>query len=216
LGSTTNVLARVGAEPGSIYGVLTDRALYAAILNRNFDLFFNLTEQLAGELGRKRVEYVVSDAAEARILAHDVWCLVIDAAVEIVNRSQDHQVASFDFLVMGRPDDCLETLRARSICLRLDDEAFARKLEAARGYPEVADEVEETLKKTGIEAFRVEWLRPADGRNGCLSLTKEPPAYERHGEQEVLAGHYERVIRYREHVLPLAEALRRHVEMTRR
>jgi hypothetical protein len=215
LGSTTTVLARAGAEPGSMYGVLADRALYAAILNQDFELFFKLVEELGGALDRSRVEYVVGDAAEGEILAHDVWRLVINAAVEIVNRGRHNQVANLDFAVMGRPDDCRETPSAASICLRLDDGAFARKLEAARGYPEVADEVEETLKQTGIEAFRVEWLRPVNGHDGPPGLTQDLPTYERHGEQQVLAGHYERVIRYRDHVLPLAEALRRHVEMSR-
>jgi hypothetical protein len=207
LGSTTHVLARAGAERGSIYGLLTDRALYAAILNRDSNLFLGLVDELAGALQRHRVEYVVGDAAEGKILAHDVWRLVINAAVGIVNRAENNQVSNFDYLVMGRPDDCSEAPSATSICLRLDDEAFVRKLEAARGYPEVADEVEATLKQIGIEAFRAEWLRLVDGWNQCPGLTHEPPAYERHGEQQVLAGHYERVIRYREHVLPLAEAL---------
>ncbi len=181
--------------------------MYAAILSRDFNLFLGLVDELAGALRRDRVEYVVGDAAEGEILAHDVWRLVINAAVEIVNRAQNNQVSNYDYLVVSRPDDCSNAPPATSICLRLDDQAFARKLEAARGYPEVADEVEETLEAIGIEAFRVEWLRPVDGWNECPGLTHELPAYERHGEQQVLAGHYERVIRYREHVLPLAEAL---------
>jgi hypothetical protein len=195
-----------------MYGLLTDRALYAAILNRDFNLFLRLAEELAGALRRSRVEYVVGDAAEGKILAHDVWRLVIDAAVGIVNRAHDNQVVNLDYIVVGRPDEGSEALSSTSICLRLDDQAFTRKLEAARGYPEVADEVEETLKEMGIEAFRVEWLRPVDGRDAWAGLTQEPPAYERHGEEQVLAGHYERVIRYREHVLPLAEVLRRYME----
>jgi hypothetical protein len=32
-----------------------------------------------------------------------------------------------------------------------------------------------------------------------------------HSERQVAAGHYERVIRYREHLLPLADALCEHV-----
>ena len=211
LGSTTHVLARAGAEPGSIYGLLTDRALYAAILNGDVNLFFGLVDQLADALRRKRVEYVVGDAAEGRILAHDVWRLVINAAVGIVNRAQNNQVSNYDYLVVSRPDDCSNAPPATLICIRLNDEAFARKLGAARGYPEVADEAEETLKEMEIEAFRVEWLRLVDGWDECQAPTHEPPEYERHGEQRVAAGHYERVIRYREHVLPLAEALRRYL-----
>ena len=38
------------------------------------------------------------------------------------------------------------------------------------------------------------------------------PFYETHGEKQVIAGHYGEVIRYREHIEPLADALSAHVE----
>lgn len=66
----------------------------------------------------------------------------------------------------------------------------------------------------GVEAFRVEYLRPVDSRAGYGGPAEEPPFYERYGEQQVAAGHYERVLRYREHVAPLAKALWRYVEGT--
>ncbi|HZY30525.1 MAG TPA: hypothetical protein VFF86_02680, partial [Candidatus Methylomirabilis sp.] len=163
LGSTTQVLARLGAEPGSIYGVLTDLMLYSAVLKGDFDFFVGLAEGLANALVRNRIQYVVGDAAEGTIMAHDVCRLVVNAAVEIANRSMDLPVANFDFSVMSRPDECPEALRGSSICLHLDDEAFARKWEAARNYAEVADEAKATLEQFGIEAFRVEWFRPVAG-----------------------------------------------------
>src|ERR1051326_4543446 len=42
LDSTTQILARAGATPGSIYGRLTDLALYTALLEQDFDLFIGL------------------------------------------------------------------------------------------------------------------------------------------------------------------------------
>jgi hypothetical protein len=41
---------------------------------------------------------------------------------------------------------------------------------------------------------------------------REQPFYEPRGEREVAAGHFDRVIRYREHLRPLACALREHAE----
>lgn len=35
----------------------------------------------------------------------------------------------------------------------------------------------------------------------------ETPFYERHGEKQVAEGYYDQVIRYREHMLALAEGL---------
>jgi hypothetical protein len=120
--------------------------------------------------------------------------------------------------------------------LNLEDAAFARKLTAARNYPELAAEVEAALSgaasvglrahpdlaarsgfKTGTvaegstsgETFRVECLRPAREFEQALDV---PPFYEQYGERQVAAGHYTRVLRLREHMLPLAEALRSHIE----
>jgi hypothetical protein len=57
----------------------------------------------------------------------------------------------------------------------------------------------------------VECLRPVSNSCGRYSLN-EQPFYERYGEKQVAAGFYTQVLRYREHMLPLAEGLRRYVE----
>jgi hypothetical protein len=41
------------------------------------------------------------------------------------------------------------------------------------------------------------------------SSVLEPPFYETYGEKQVAAGHYAKVLRYREHVRPIEEALRK-------
>ena len=212
LDSTTKILSQIGAAPSCIYGRLTELAVYAAILNRDFDLFISLAEELSEALVNGRIEYVVGDAAEGQVVEHDVWRLVIDAAILIAQQSRGLRIANFDFVVAGRPDTCPEGLRAGAICLHLDDDAFARKLEATRNYPEIADEIEAKLKEVGVKAFSVEWLRPVHTRAGFEHEVEEPPFYERHGEKLVAAGHFERAIRYREHVVPLAQALWRHAE----
>jgi hypothetical protein len=61
--------------------------------------------------------------------------------------------------------------------------------------------------------FSVEWLRHVDaGGESAAPFNGRPPFYEEYGERQVAAGHYKRVLRYREHVLPLAAALKTHVE----
>jgi len=59
-----------------------------------------------------------------------------------------------------------------------------------------------------LDAFRVECLRPVDNHAGTHWVTGEPPFYELYGEKLVAAGRYEKVIRYEEHMLSLAQAIR--------
>jgi hypothetical protein len=47
---------------------------------------------------------------------------------------------------------------------------------------------------------------------GTHWTTNAPLFYELYGEKLVAAGHYQTAIRYREHMLPLAEAIRAQTE----
>lgn len=207
LQSTTNVLTGAGSRPGSVYGRFSDLGLYEALLRHDHRMFTELAHELAGEFVRERIEYVAGDAVEGYNTAHEVCHLVLCAAVEMASRARGASVGKYDFLLKGRPDECPEPLRERAIWLRLDDEAVGRKLRAAENYPELAAEVEAAIKENGAGAFRVECLRPVEGGR-MERFASEQPFYERHGEKQVAAGHYGQVVRYREHILPLAEALR--------
>lgn len=208
---TTDVLTQAGAEPGSIYGRFPDPAIYAALLNHDFDLFINLAEELAAALVRARVEYVAGDALEGYNPIHDACRLVINAAVELANRMQDQRIANFDFLLMGQPGTCREELRAQAIWLRLDEDTFVRKIAAVRAYPYASAELDIILTRMSVDEYRTECLRPVTYQDASCDAVAEPPFYERYGEKQVAAGHYERVLRYREHFVPLAAALRDYV-----
>lgn len=209
--STKRVLCRTHASAGSLFGRFSDRALYAAMLGRRFDVFLGLADELAAALVASGVEYVVGDAVEGYNPSHDVCRLIVDSAVRLAGTHHAQGLLNFDFLLTGPPNTCPEELRARAIWIRLDDDALERKLEAAHSYPELAGEVEAALAQYGREPFRVECLRPVrvsppDDRPAGL------PFYERHGEKRVAEGVYAEVLRYRDHVLPLIDALWNHCE----
>jgi hypothetical protein len=253
---TSEVLARARATQGAIYGRLSDLEVYSAILNGDAELFAGLVEELAQAFFQEQIEYVVGDATEGYSVAHDICRVIIDAAVELAERSHGHRVSNFDFLVVGAPDECPDELRDDAISLHLDDEVFARKVKAALQYspklatdveaalggapfqgirrfsePQLAGELDVELSAAVVEefesrpalkerlrhvidgvpldAFRVECLRPAGNHSGTDEMPNEPLFYELYGEKLVAAGHYEKVIRYREHMAPLAEAIRK-------
>jgi hypothetical protein len=238
LDSTTRVLDAAGARRGTVYGPLSDGELYAAVLEREHSPFTSLVEELAATLVRERVRLVAGDAEEGYNPSHDICRLLVNAAVRLARRASAARISNYDFTLAAPPCHCPEHLRAGALRLDLDDAAFARKLSAAHNYPELRAEVEAALGGAGSVAlrehpdlarqtgasfggacaddFRVEWLRPvaADDDDGePLSRgARERPFYEAYGERQVQAGHYRRVLRYREHVLPLAAALDAHVE----
>ena len=253
LSQTTSLLELVGAEPGSIFGRLTDLEAYAAILKQDVKFFVRIVEELSESFVRERIDYVVGDAAEGYNTVHDICRVVIGAAVELAVRRHDRQIQNFDFAVVGRPGYCPVELHEKAIWLNLDKTTFAAKMEAARVYspklredidaalsgapfngvkrfsqPQIFGEIDHELTsateeilsaatlKTSLQAithgsalddFNVECLRPISNHVGVLSQDYQPPFYESYGANLVAAGRYAKVITYREHMLPLAEAI---------
>ncbi len=206
--STAAVLRRAGARPGPIFGRFTDRELYRILLDRETDVLAGLVLELAGALAERGVSLVAGDALEGYNPSHDLCRVMTDAAVAVARRRTGRPIAVYDFPLEEGPGRCPEPVRTRALRLELRDGALARKLEAARGYPEMAFEVERNLAVHGAAAFAVECLRPVEAEPDLEALFAEPPSYERYGERQVEEGHYERVLRFREHFLPVARALR--------
>ncbi|HEY6366924.1 MAG TPA: hypothetical protein VI585_19260 [Candidatus Binatia bacterium] len=211
LNSTTKILSQAGAQVGSIFGRFTDAETYTAILQTDFGRFTDVAIELAENFRQKGVEYVAGDASEGYNPAHDLCRLVLNAAVKLVNRHTGKHLRNFDFPLTGRPDNCHHKLLKDAIRLDLDDSAFARKVTIAQSYPELLQEVASTVSENGIDAFRRECLRPVCELEERYILEGRP-FYERYGERQVAAGVYSKVLRYRQHMFPLAEALQRHVE----
>ena len=118
-------------------------------------------------------------------------------------------LANLAFPLVARPDLADVRLDERTLCIELDDEALERKLRTAQAYAELADEVTAALTAWGADAFRREYLQLVDAADQ-LETGDAPPFYEQFGEERVASGVYDRVIRYRTHVKPLADALRQH------
>lgn len=212
LESTTAVLAGTGARPGPVYGWMSDRAIYTAILDGDAARFCHLADELAAMMLDGEVDCVVADAVEGYNPSHDVCRLVVNAALRLAGRACGRPIAAYDFLLVGAPDRCDEPLRDRALWLSLDDAALARKLRAARGYPALAAEVEHALERYGAAPFRTECLRPVDLTDPYGWPCHERPYYETYGEKRVAEGAYPRVLRFGEHVRPLADALWSHGE----
>lgn len=201
---TTSILDSLGARPGSIYGRFTDADIYSAILAREVGLFISIAGELAEALRRDRIEYVVGDALEGYNPVHDVCRLIINAAVKQACQ-MGNCIENFDVLLAYKLDES-PTAMAGYISIPVDARTAAEKLKVAGDYSELALDVQQVLAQEGIDSLGTEYLRPVND-NSYHQLLQEPPYYEVYGEKQVTAGRYQQVIRYRDHVLPIGDAL---------
>ena len=221
LASTTRLLARAGAQPGSLYGRYPDRAIYDAILRRDVVLFRGLVSELADELLRGKFDFVLGDAEEGAILTHDFWRGMVNAAIASAQARQKRPIANYQFDLEAPPQQAPVQADSNSIRLELDDGALARKIAAARSYPELRSEVEAAFRAYGTDAFRIECLQQvrlvedelfSPAPRDILPFPSRPdePHYERHGSALVAAGIYPAVVRYEQHVAPHLSELTMH------
>jgi len=207
LAKTTALIEKAGAKRGEFYGRLTDQALYQAILAREADLFSRLVDEIAEALDRENVEYVAGDAVEGVNPGHDVCRLLLNAALMRIEATTQHRLKNFEFAVEGPPDVCPDEDRADAIVLTLGEDAYRRKLEAAQLYSELAVDLARMTATHDLAAFRVECLRPVRYGLDIGHRFEHPAIYEGYGEKQVAAGLYREVIRFREHLVPLATRL---------
>jgi hypothetical protein len=213
LDSTTAVLSQVGAAPGSIYGPLSDREIYARMLRGDHATFIGLAEELAAALVREGTTLVVGDAIEGFNPSHDVCRYVINAAVRLASTPQ-RRIATCAFALDGAPDVTPDPAAGEARRFRLDDATLDRKLHAAHTYAELRAEVDHALERFGKEPFRSECLWPVDLADPYGWDTTAVPFYEVHGARRVAKGTYDRVLTFRDHVQPLADALWSHCAIT--
>ena len=199
----------VGARPALVYGVFTDREIYSRILERSESILVEMIEQVALTLVEQGIDTVTGDALEGYNPSHDLCRYLINGAVLLAGRRSGRLIENLDFPLVGRPDVCPAHLLPSAVRLSLDDAALDRKLHAAEEYAELKPEVEAALKSVGKDGFRYECLRPVEVPDS-FDPPEIPPFYERHGEKRVKEGVYQGVIRYHEHLRPLAEFFWKH------
>lgn len=202
LGRTADLLRNLGARPSTIFGRLSDREAYAMILECNSALLASLVTELAAQLGRDQPAIIVGDAAEGYNPVHDLCRLIAGAAIALAGVS----TRQYEYAVVQHPHSTDRT----ALVVELDAAEYAAKMASARGQAALLTDIEEQLARHGADAYRRETLAPVADWTALGG--DERPLYERYGEERVAAGRYTNVIRRREHMLPLRDALRAEVE----
>ncbi len=111
----------------------------------------------------------------------------------------------------GAPFQGIRRFSEPQLAGQVDVAVSTSLLEALELHPKRNAIFGDIIEGVPLDAFRIECLRPVGNDSGNWT-TSEPLFYELYGEKLVAAGRYERVIRYREHMLPLARAIRSNTE----
>lgn len=207
IASTSALLEGAGASRGTIFGRMSDREIYAAILAGDHARFIAIVEELASAFVRDGVDLVAGDAVEGFNPSHDACRYVINAAVRLAAAESGRSIACYGFALDGAPDVCQDDLERGALRIDLDDAMLARKMQVAHAYPELKSEVERALQRFGADAFRTEWLWPVDLSDPYGWDPDRVPFYESYGAQRVASGAYPKVVTFRDHLRPLADAL---------
>ncbi len=207
--TTHAILESIGAEPGPIFGRFSDKQLYQAILQGRLDLFRSLARDMADFLIENETALVVADGYERQFLAHDVCRLVAGSAVSMAEESLGRGIEQAGYPLYGyrgsRPDPADDPW----LRFQLNDEELDWKLRSARSFPDpcLQQEIDELIETRGLNRFRSEVIFRVSRLHGFDDAEEIKPLYELHGEKLVEEGEYPQVVRYREHVQPIAEAL---------
>lgn len=207
LDRTANILKKVGASCGPVWGRFADRQIYDAVLRVDCDLFVGLSNELAQFLVQQQTTAVVADAAEGIILGHDLWRGMVNRAIRIAQQKLGSKLQNWAFLLDGPFNQLPSEANSAVQKIVLDASAWQRKLQTANSYDELKHEVEMAIAHYGEASLKTEILFEASLDLPRDQWDKSPPAYECHGEKQVAAGIYQDVVRYRTHVAPILDAL---------
>jgi hypothetical protein len=199
-----------GGQASELFGNLTDRQLYQAILTRDLPFFLNLRDQITRVLKGHHIDVVAGDSIEGYNPSHDLCRCLIDVSLFELQKTSRRTVLNYEFPLAGHP--AAWSNEANAVCHRLGDGERRWKLGKIRSYAnavggQLLAEVEETLAKFGEKVLAEEWLTPAQSALSLNRFEETPPYYERYGNQQVASGHYQDLIRYREHLLPITATL---------
>jgi len=204
--STYRLVSRIGATPGAIFGAVSDAEIYRAILHTKTDFFLKLVSDLAASFVLHRIDFVAGDAEEGYNPTHDLCRVMVNAAADIAARSMGKPIANYEFCLAEWEQEFPVEHGERCIHLQLSDDLLQRKLIAADQYVEIQAEVRQGVRQRGVDYFRVECLKKVT-THALPRDRSEKPFYECFGEGRVAEGEYATVIRFKDHILPIMDAV---------
>jgi hypothetical protein len=155
-----------------------------------------------------RPEPTPTDDAITLHLDDDAFTRKINAALAYSPKlAQDVEAALGGATFQG-----IRRLSEAQLAGEVDVEVSRSILGALEPHPKLKARFADIIEGVPLDALRFECFRRVGNDSGHDRTTREPLFYELYGEKLVVAGRYQKVIRYRQHMLPLAGAIRKTIE----
>jgi hypothetical protein len=171
--------------------------MYRALLARSFAPILDVTHELAHAIASEPPSYVVTDALEGYNPIHDLCRWIAGSALAMSGR---HDLAHYEYSTVGR-------VASGGFRVELTPNIVARKLAAANRYEPLRAEVTENLERFGAGFFATETFGLVKAWDEDRLFDGGVPEYERIAAERVAAGVYRDAIRFREHLVPVRDAL---------
>src|SRR5262245_58862566 len=206
--SARRLADRTGAKLGSLCGRYRDRDIYAAILARDPTPFLEWTAELTDAFAAFAPAMVVTDAWQMYNVGHDLTHVMARVAAERAAARLRRPIEVVEFDVVPGAFAVDRPRGAEAFRVTLDDAALLRKQASVDRYDDLRQEFEQVLACEGRDAQRQEVFRSVVPLDALVPAPGVIPPYEAYGEQRVAAGIYRDVIRWRDHVSGIIEAIR--------
>jgi len=194
-------IAAANAKPGPVFGRMSDKDWYKAMLAKDETPFQIAVEDIFSQRDAE-ISVVVSDAVDGYNPLHDLTAAVGAAVAKRLAAAGEKTVHLASPAVPG-------VAGAIALELELDADAQRGKAEAAAAYLPLAEEVERIKHADPQSAVR-ETLLDA----GFDWPEDFQPGWEQFARQRVAAGGYATPITYLDHVRPIALSLLGQSELT--
>ncbi|WP_264565659.1 hypothetical protein [Flavobacterium sp. N3904] len=200
------LLNSLGAKFQDSIKIFTDKELYNMVLEQNLSEILEYMNSLKDIIIKNDYEVIVGDALEGFNPTHDICRYLINGIISDISVNYNSKtILNYDFVLNSAPNNISLDNNIGGLSLKLSDEEFQMKFDAAIGYPELKYEVELAIEKYGKEVFLWESFGKVSDLNQISNWGTAKPYYETFGEKRVNEGSYSRIITFENHIKPIAE-----------
>lgn len=200
------LLDSLGAKFQDSIKIFSDIELYNIVLEQDLSKIFIYKNNLKDIIIRNEYDIIVGDALEGFNPTHDICRYLINGIVSDISVSNNSKaILNYDFVLDSAPNNISIDDNMGGLSLKLSEEEFQMKLNAASNYSELRYEVDAAIEKYGKEVFLWESFGRVSDLNEISNWDTLKPYYEYFGEKRVAEGSYSRVITFENHIRPIAE-----------